>query len=215
MRGLVAPAFTAENVRKMSSDIYHVANNLQNKLATEILNNGGSLVVNACELMAPATLDVIGRVAFGHDFNATNNAPEGLKITHTWKEQNEMGQEQAGFTAMLVLRLFPWITSLPLEAIQAQGAVAQRIREIAKGLVSAGQVDEKGGKDLMSILRKLIPTFSLMFGPMDLTLSQSVQILMETPLNASTWPKSMIISSPSSSLATRPPLVPPPSRSGH
>ena len=156
MRALVAPAFNAENVRRMGPEIYHVANSLQNKLSTEIFNGGGSVEVNACELMAPATLDVIGRVAFGHDFNATNGATEGLKITQGWKEQNEMGQEQAGFTALLVLRLFPWITSLPLEAIQAQGAVAQRIREIAKDIVARGQIDEKGGKDLMSILRTLI-----------------------------------------------------------
>ncbi|KAG8861654.1 hypothetical protein FRC20_011448 [Serendipita sp. 405] len=152
MRALVAPAFSADNVRKMGSDIYQVAHSLQNKLSNEIMGNGGSSVVNAFELTAPATLDVIGRVAFGHDFNTIGNSAEGIKITTGWKEQNEMGQEQAGFTALLVLRLFPWITSLPLEAIQAQGAVANRIRELAKGIVSNGEIDEKGGKDLMSIL---------------------------------------------------------------
>jgi cytochrome P450 len=161
MRSLVAPAFNAENVRKMGSDLYHVASNLHSKLASEVLNGGGSVEVNAVELMAPATLDVIARVAFGHDFNTINGAAEGVKITKGWKEQNELGQEQAGFTALLVLRLFPWITSLPLEAIQAQGAVAERIREIAKGIVAGGQVDEKGGKDLMSILRKLIQPLSV------------------------------------------------------
>jgi len=154
MRSLVAPAFSPENVRKMAPEIYHVANALQMKLTDEINSSGGSIVVNACELTAPATLDVIGRVGFGHDFNTIGGAPEGLKITGGWKEQNEMGQEQAGFTALLVLRLFPWITSLPLEAIQAQGAVANRIREIAREIVAGGEIDSKGGKDLMSILRK-------------------------------------------------------------
>ena len=161
MRALVSPSFSADNVRKMGSDVYHVANQLQNKLANEIHNANGSVELNMCEVAAPATLDVIGRVAFGHDFNAVGGAAEGLKITQGWKEQNEMGQEQAGFTALLVLRLFPWITSLPLEAIQAQGAVAQRIREIAKGIVAGGQIDEKGGKDLMSILRTLNSRFGL------------------------------------------------------
>jgi cytochrome P450 len=153
MRALVAPAFSPDNVRKMAPEIYHVANALQMKLTDEINSSGGSIVANAFELTAPATLDVIGRVGFGHDFNAVGGSPEGLKITSGWKEQNEMGQEQAGFTALLVLRLFPWITSLPLEAIQAQGAVANRIREIARKIVADGEIDSKGGKDLMSILR--------------------------------------------------------------
>ncbi|KIM28766.1 hypothetical protein M408DRAFT_329219 [Serendipita vermifera MAFF 305830] len=153
MRALVAPAFSADNVRKMGSDIYTVANRLQAKLSTDVENAGGSVELNVCELAAPATLDVIGRVGFGHDFNAVSGeASEGMKITQTWREQNELGQEPAGFTALLVLRLFPWITSLPLEAIKAQGAVAERIREIAKDILAQGQVDEKGGKDLMSIL---------------------------------------------------------------
>jgi len=66
-----------------------------------------------------------------------------------------MGCEHSAFTAMLVLRLFPWITSLPLEAIQAQGAVADTIRKLARDIVANSQIDEKGkGKDLMSLMLK-------------------------------------------------------------
>ena len=51
----------------------------------------------------------------------------------------------------LPLRLFPWITSLPLKAIQAQGAVADTIRKFAKDIVANSQIDNKvNGKDLMS-----------------------------------------------------------------
>lgn len=139
----------------MGGDMCHVANQLQARLQNKIINSGGgSIVDDVFEFAAPATLDVIGRVAFGHDFGTVNGSEEGNKIVKSWRTQNEMGQEQAGFTALLVLRLFPWITSLPLEALKAQGAVAERIREIAKGIVAAGQIDERGGKDLMSILRE-------------------------------------------------------------
>ena len=153
---MVSPAFSADNVRKMGAEIYHVANALANKLSTQVLNNNGSVIVDATELAAPATLDVIGRVALGHDFGAVSGSAEGVKITQSWRAQNQMGQEPDGFTALLVLRLFPWITSLPLEAIKAQGAVAERIRELAKAIVANGQI-EKGGKDLMSILRMSFP----------------------------------------------------------
>lgn len=153
MRALVSPAFSVDNVRRMGTQIYHVANNLTSRLSNTILTSGGSTEINVFEFAAPATLDVIGRVGFGHDFDAVNENPQGVKIVNGWREQNEMGQEPAGFTALLVLRLFPWITSLPLEAIQAQGAVANSIRKMAKEIVAGGQIDEKGGKDLMSLLR--------------------------------------------------------------
>jgi cytochrome P450 len=153
MRALVAPAFSADNVRRMEPQIRQVVAKLQDRITNEIHNAGGSTVVNAFETTAPATLDVIGTVAFGHDFNAIGHG-EGETIAQGWKKQNEMGQEEAGFTALLVLRLFPWISSLPLEAIKAQGAVASHIRGLAKDIVEQSMGDTKDGKDLMSILRK-------------------------------------------------------------
>src|SRR5258706_11941421 len=156
MRNLVAPAFSADNVREMHSDIYHVATALQTRIANEIHASGNSsLQLNIVEYTARATMDIIGRVAFGHDFNAVGDAQDAIKIADSWRAQNEMGCEHSAFTAMLVLRLFPWITSLPLEAIQAQGAVADTIRKLAKDIVANSQIDEKGkGKDLMSLLLK-------------------------------------------------------------
>lgn len=156
MRSLVSPAFSAENVRAMHSDIYHVATALQTRIANEIhASSNASLQLNIVEYTARATMDIIGRVAFGHDFNAVGDAHDAVKIADSWRTQNEMGCEHSAFTALLVLRLFPWITSLPLEAIQAQGAVADTIRKLAKDIVANSQIDEKGkGKDLMSLMLK-------------------------------------------------------------
>ena len=156
MRGLVAPAFSADNVRAMHTDIYHVSTALQTRIANEIHASGKrSIELNIIEYTARATMDIIGRVAFGHDFNAVGDSPDALKIADSWRAQNEMGCEHAAFTAMLVLRLFPWITSLPLEAIKAQGAVADTIRKLARDIVANSEIDDKGkGKDLMSLMLK-------------------------------------------------------------
>ena len=154
MRNLVAPAFSSDNVRPMHADVYHVSNALQTRIANEIHASGkSSLQVNILDYTARATLDIIGRVAFGHDFNAVGDAPEAIKIINTFRTQNEMSCEHSTFTALLILRLFPWITSLPLKAIQAQGAVADTTRKLAKDIVANSQVDNKGdGKDLMSLM---------------------------------------------------------------
>lgn len=39
---------------------------------------------------AKATLDIIGRVGFGHDF-ALGTSPEGARILKAWKDQANMG----------------------------------------------------------------------------------------------------------------------------
>jgi cytochrome P450 len=156
MRGLIAPAFSSDNVREMHADIYHVVTALQTRIANEIhASDKSSIHVNILDYTARATMDVIGRVAFGHDFNAVGDAPDATKITKLWRAQNEMRWEHSAFIAMLVLRLFPSITSLPLPPFQAQVAVADAIRKLAKDIVANGQVDNKGnGKDLLSRLLK-------------------------------------------------------------
>ena len=152
MRNLVAPAFSSDNVRPMHADVYHVSNALQTRIANEIHASGkSSLQLSILDYTARATLDIIGRVAFGHDFNALGDAPDAIKITNILKSQNEMACEHSALTGLLILRLFPWITSLPLKAIQAQSAVADTIRTLAKDIVANSQIDNKDdGKDLMS-----------------------------------------------------------------
>ncbi len=152
MRSLIAPAFSSDNVRAMHADLYHVSSALQTRIVNEIHASGkSSLQLNILDYTARATLDIIGRVAFGHDFNAIGDAPDAIKITNTLRTQHETGCKHSAFLGLLILKLFPWITSLPLKAIQAQGAVADTVRMLAKDIVANSQIDNKGnGKDLMS-----------------------------------------------------------------
>ena len=155
MRSLIAPAFSSDNVRTMHADVYHVSSALQTRIANEIHASGKSfLQLNILDYSTRATLDIIGRVAFGHDFNAVSgDAPDSIKIINTIRTQNEMGYKHSAFVFLLILRSFPWITSLPLKAIQAQGAVADTIRTVARDIVANSQIDNKGNsKDLMSRL---------------------------------------------------------------
>ncbi|KZV95223.1 cytochrome P450, partial [Exidia glandulosa HHB12029] len=71
MRALVSPAFSTDNVRNMHPAIYHVSHALRDRILHEVAATGDSagLVLNVIEYTALATLDIIGRVAFGYDFN--------------------------------------------------------------------------------------------------------------------------------------------------
>ena len=154
MRGVIAPAFSSDNVREMHADIYLVATALQTRIANEIHASGkSSIQVNILDYTSRATMDIIGRVAFGHDFNAVDDAPDAVEISRLWRSQNNMSCKHSAFIAMLVLRLFPSIASFPFPTLQAQVDVTNAIRKLAKDIVANSQVDNKGrGKDLMSLL---------------------------------------------------------------
>jgi cytochrome P450 len=153
MKALINPAFSRENVRNMEPVIYQVASHLQDHLASR-LQSSQSIELNAFELTSPATLDVIGKTAFGYDFKAIDGGQHAVMIMDMCRHQNEVGTTDAGFKATMILQLLPWITHLPLKPIKAQAAVLNHIREFAKEIVDKGEIDTKDGKDLMSLLRK-------------------------------------------------------------
>ncbi|PVF92585.1 cytochrome P450 [Serendipita vermifera] len=151
MKSLVAPAFSRENVRNIGPIIYQVASHMQDHLASQ-LQSSESIELNVFDLTGPAALDVIGKAAFGYDFNAIEHGHHAVMIMDMWRHQNEMGVSDAGFKATMTLQLLPWITYLPLKALKAQAAIVNHIREFAKEIVDRGEIDTKGGKDLMSLL---------------------------------------------------------------
>ena len=65
--------------------------------------------------MAVVTLEVIGRVGFKHDFGL-GESKEAKLIIQGWHEQATAGLGPFGFVALVVLRTFPLIISLPVEA---------------------------------------------------------------------------------------------------
>ena len=138
------------------TDIYHVSTTLQMRIANKIHASGkGSIKLDIIEYTPRATMDIIVCITFGDDFNAVGDAPDALKIADTWRAQNEMVCKHAAFMTICVLSLSPWITSLPPEAIQAQGAVANTIRELARNIIASSEIDKKGkGKDLMYLMLK-------------------------------------------------------------
>jgi hypothetical protein len=99
---------------------------------------------------------VIGRVAFAHDFEQ-GQGPEGILIMDAWRKQANLGMEFGGFVALLILRQFPFIGKLPLPSIEAQSAIKNTIKPLARRLTERGVDDMERGRDLLSILRKSCP----------------------------------------------------------
>lgn len=102
------------------------------------------------------SLDIIGRVAFGHDFKA-GQSTEAKEMHASWLGHVNTGLTFSGFVAMLVMRALPFVTllltKLPVEAIRAGGRIREITTKLSMRLLDSGTVNEKG-RDIMSILVK-------------------------------------------------------------
>ncbi len=63
--------------------------------------------------MVVVTLEVVGRVGFNHDFGL-GESKEAKLIIQGWHEQASVGLQPSGFAALVVLRIFPYISPLPV-----------------------------------------------------------------------------------------------------
>ncbi|KAF8592546.1 cytochrome P450, partial [Ramaria rubella] len=153
MRHLANLAFSAESVKRMAPAIWECAGKLQTRMTSKALNGNGTMTVNILDFCSGATLDVIGKVGFDHDFEQGSSL-EAKRIASSWRAQVALGLERTGFIATLTLRLFPFITSLPFETIQAQGEIKTIIKELASKLVQRESNSPNDGNNLLSILMR-------------------------------------------------------------
>jgi cytochrome P450 len=151
MRSIVSPALTLASVRNMNGVIWNIANAFQAKLAAHIATETSSqgAIIDLTHWMAVVTLEVIGRVAFNHDFEL-GDSKEAKLIVQGWHEQASAGLQPSGFVALVVLRTFPFITSLPVEAMQKQGETKQIVQKLARELVASSSLE--GNTDILSLL---------------------------------------------------------------
>jgi len=156
MRSIVSPALTLASVRNMNGTIWNIANSFQTKLAAHIATKTRtdsqgppSTVIDLTHWMPVVTLEVIGRVCFNHDFGL-GESKEAKLIIQGWHEQASAGLRPSGFTGLVVLRTFPFITSLPVEAMQKQGETKQIVQKLARELVASSSLERN--TDILSLL---------------------------------------------------------------
>lgn len=151
-RRLLAPAFSPENVRGMADDVWECAEKLESRLTNQILSNGGEMTINIVPHTSACTLDILGRTAFGHDFNM-GESTEAKEISASWHKDVNMGLTFAGFLAPILLFTFPWIAKLPIGGLQEEGVAKSIVTKLASRILEKGQISDKG-KDILSLLIK-------------------------------------------------------------
>lgn len=152
-RKLITPAFTVSAVRGMEVDVFESSEKLVNRLKSVINSRGDGTVVNIEPHVASCTLDVIGRIAFGHDFGAGESS-DAKAISEAWHKDVVLGRTFAGFLAPILIGSFPWINNLPIPALQEDGVTKQIALKLATRILAENRENLKvgGGKDILSIL---------------------------------------------------------------
>ena len=99
------------------------------------------------------SLDIIGKVGFGHDFQF-GESPEARSIIDSWTTHINIGLGAPGFLAPIVFKSIPGLTKL-LPTVQSQGVVKQVTRKLAFKLIERGAqrgASAEKGRDILSIL---------------------------------------------------------------
>ncbi|KAF8824724.1 hypothetical protein HHX47_DHR7000296 [Lentinula edodes] len=104
-------------------------------------------------LLAPAfTLDIIGRVAFGHDFGG-GESKEAREIASAWHEDVLKSDTFRGFIALRLINLFPWIAKLPI--IAGESVSKRIVGRLAGVLLQDSHVISNAHRtDILSLLIK-------------------------------------------------------------
>ncbi|KAG9009835.1 hypothetical protein FRB93_005106 [Tulasnella sp. JGI-2019a] len=164
-RAALAPVFTHSMVKQMEFNVRDTSERFVDMLKEHISDDeptnkgtgGDAVEINVVDWTSRATLQIIGSIGLGHDFRL-GETDDAKAITQSLHEIATINMTPAGFIAPLVLRTFPFITNLPIKAIQAQGTIKLVTQRLGKEIVEENRRANCGeikGKDLLSTLLRL------------------------------------------------------------
>lgn len=131
------PFFSHDSISRMTSDIQAASEKLVDSLREYIdVHQTTSASADVCvnHFTWKAMLDIIGSVAFGHDFRF-GSSDEAKAIHGSFEDIAALDGSMAGFMGPLLLRALPIIADLPIKALDAPGETRRTIRRLAKALV--------------------------------------------------------------------------------
>ncbi|EIM83576.1 cytochrome P450 [Stereum hirsutum FP-91666 SS1] len=146
-RRILSPAFSTESIRGMENGVWACTERMEERLL-----KAAPGTFNIVPYTSACTLDIIGRVAFGHDFGSGQSA-EAKAIAAAWNKDVQLGLTTTGALAPMIIQSFPWITRLPIPGLLEEGVTKSITRDLAAKILQKGDIDEKG-KDILSLLVK-------------------------------------------------------------
>ncbi|KAG7446128.1 cytochrome P450 [Guyanagaster necrorhizus] len=118
-----------------------------------MLHREGARLINITPFLSACTLDIIGRVAFGHDFRS-GESQEAIEIAESWHKDVLFGRTTPGFLMPIMMSTFPWFSKLPIPAFRTDGVAKRAAIRLAGEFLRENQahLENGDGKDILSIL---------------------------------------------------------------
>ncbi|KAF7324958.1 hypothetical protein MKEN_00538200 [Mycena kentingensis (nom. inval.)] len=141
-RKILAPAFSSESVKEMTSAIYEAAERLETRLTNLLLNRTTSNAsLNIVRYISACTLDIIGAVGLSHPFAAQSSHPsaDASEIHASWSQHVNNGLQWLAFLAPLVVRAVPAVAEAPLPLMQSQGVIKTVVTRLGRGILEREQ----------------------------------------------------------------------------
>ena len=91
-------------------------------------------------------LDIIGRVAFGHDFKSGMTL-EAREIAAGWHRLVNTGIKFETFIASLTVRALPFLATLPVKMVQAQGEVKMVVNKLTGRIYDRWEKEQEALKN--------------------------------------------------------------------
>ncbi|KAF8598680.1 cytochrome P450 [Ceratobasidium sp. AG-I] len=159
MRHQLAPFFTTQETRNMFEVIQTCAHTGAERLAAYVNTATDATHSARLDIMDwtwRVALDIIGRVAFDHDFEC-GESEDAKVLRQSWMVQLNAGFDRMGILGLFVLRAFPFIVRLPSKALKAQEDVKQILQNIGRSMLER-DLPESNNNNLLSSMARLAAT---------------------------------------------------------
>ncbi|KAG5718713.1 hypothetical protein E4T56_gene16594 [Termitomyces sp. T112] len=157
MKRLAMPALTAENIKDMSSDVMNCVGQVIGELKDLVQKAISGMQINVLDWTGKATLNVVGRFAFLHDFEG-GNSRDAKNILNARKTAVPVVTQYMAHLTLMLLRRFPILNHFPINVIRSQALAKRTIHAgVAKELIYRNRLlsrdnHETYSKDLLSRL---------------------------------------------------------------
>ncbi|KAF8598679.1 cytochrome P450 [Ceratobasidium sp. AG-I] len=158
-RHQLAPFFTTKETRNMFEVVNTCAHAVTESLATYVSANADTtrgVRLNIMDWTWRVSLDIIGRVAFDHDFGC-GESEDAKSLHRTWMDQTNASMDKTGIIGLFVLRAFPFIVRLPSKAIKAQEDAKRMLQDIGQRMLEQ-DIHESKNNNLLSSIARLAAT---------------------------------------------------------
>lgn len=136
----------------MNDDGYAIVNLYEQISSCTYVAKYSSVCTHLLTYPCTSSLDIIGRIVLGHDFELGQSV-EAQEISNAWSKHVNIGLTCSGFIAPTIARILPWwVAKLPIPVLHSQAQTRKVVNKLTKAIVE-GDVINDNGRDVLTLLR--------------------------------------------------------------